>query len=248
MASFDVVLVEAAIERIKKLLNLNSDSALSRYLDVNKQTLSNWKHKGTLDIALIKNKLNSISLDWLLHGIGNPYIKDVEIPEHMKPLIEMGKRMKMGIEGKSHLIGVEEPTEEYKTGIQESKKIPIYYGVSAGNPVFTFDDIKEYYKYDYLLNERIIGIRIYSDDYTDNHIYQDNLLLVDTARVPTEGNILFIKNEDGTDLYLYSTKKEDGISTKYIKSLNQNENKKNRKLDKTDEIIGVLSSVVKSFE
>ncbi|MBX6962563.1 hypothetical protein EX229_22820, partial [Providencia rettgeri] len=64
--------IEIIIDRLKSVLNVTTDAALCRALDVSPQTLSSWKLRDSIPYAIcvdISIKQN-VSLDWLLLGRG----------------------------------------------------------------------------------------------------------------------------------------------------------------------------------
>lgn len=68
MAKFSVELAAAVIERLKLKLGIPNDLALSKYLGIKQQTLSTWRSRGSVDVALIIAKCEHISLDYLFKG------------------------------------------------------------------------------------------------------------------------------------------------------------------------------------
>lgn len=65
--------VEAVIDRLKKVLDARSDTALAKALGTTPQTLSSWKSRGSVPYALcveVSDK-HGVSLDWLIRGKSN---------------------------------------------------------------------------------------------------------------------------------------------------------------------------------
>lgn len=60
------------IERLKEIHSANSDTELCKAIDVNRQTLSNWKMRDTVPYPLCVQvaKKEGVTLDWLLTGEG----------------------------------------------------------------------------------------------------------------------------------------------------------------------------------
>jgi hypothetical protein len=69
--------IEEILSRLKEALELSSDAQLSRFLEVSKSTLSNWKKRGSIDYDLVFTKCEHLSKDWLLSGHGTQNIADV---------------------------------------------------------------------------------------------------------------------------------------------------------------------------
>jgi len=96
---------EKIIERLKKLLNLDNDTKLSKYLEINQSTLATWKKSDTFDIYRIHDKLlnKKININWLLTGEGYPYLDDIQILKNrIKELEELIKKMEYD-EGKNKI-------------------------------------------------------------------------------------------------------------------------------------------------
>ncbi len=64
----------SVLHRLKELTGTSSDSALAKVLGVSPQTLSSWKVRESIPYAFCIEAANrhSVSLDWLLLGIGSP--------------------------------------------------------------------------------------------------------------------------------------------------------------------------------
>lgn len=69
--------IEVIISRLKEALKISSDVELSRFLEISKSTLSNWKKRGSIDYDLLFSKCEHLSKDWLLTGQGMQNIADV---------------------------------------------------------------------------------------------------------------------------------------------------------------------------
>lgn len=61
---------ELIINRLKAVLNLQTDKALADYLGINKSTVSCWYSRNTLDFDLIFQKCPHISPTYLVYGEG----------------------------------------------------------------------------------------------------------------------------------------------------------------------------------
>jgi len=54
------------LNRIKSANNLKSDSELADFLEVKKNTISNWRARNTLDWELVLSKCDNLDLNWLI--------------------------------------------------------------------------------------------------------------------------------------------------------------------------------------
>lgn len=55
-------------DRIKEFYGLKSNKALSEFLGVTKQTISNWYSRNTIDYDIVLAKCKDVDLHWLLFG------------------------------------------------------------------------------------------------------------------------------------------------------------------------------------
>lgn len=143
----------AVIDRLKEFLNVDSDSKLSKLLNIPSTTLSTWRTKNTnIDYRSIVKKLHEISdreinLEWLLTGKG-----------------EMFKH-----------------TGNYLTKSNLSKTVN-FIQVGAGNPVVKFD-MKEAIDNipvpKELLDKRVIPARV-SGDSMYPKLKEGTIVLIDT--------------------------------------------------------------------
>jgi len=62
-------LVNAIILNLKILLKVKNDSELAEILGVSQQNISFWRTSGTVNFTLILEKIEDISIDYLLTGI-----------------------------------------------------------------------------------------------------------------------------------------------------------------------------------
>lgn len=65
--------LDAVLERLMSVFAVDSDSELSRKLDVNRQTLGSWRSRQSIPYALCVSvsEAEGVSLDWLLTGEGS---------------------------------------------------------------------------------------------------------------------------------------------------------------------------------
>ena len=71
------------IEKMRWAGKLKNDSAVARVLGVTPQALSNYKKRGEMptDLVLRFAKLFGLSVDWLIHGVGDMYRPGAEATE-----------------------------------------------------------------------------------------------------------------------------------------------------------------------
>lgn len=60
--------IDLIINRLKKSLNINSDTELAEILGVGKSTISNWRKRNTIDYAVIFTLCEHIDLNYLIKG------------------------------------------------------------------------------------------------------------------------------------------------------------------------------------
>jgi SOS-response transcriptional repressor LexA len=238
--------VAAALERIKKYLGLHTEGEIAEYLGITKQTMSNWKNRGSLDLGVIRDKLPKLSIDWLLIGVGEPTIVTKLVDDISKKVYDDDGILK-GF-GKLNSI-VKEQEEKYtdeKNRLKkmvESPSIPVYYGVSAGDPANTFNEMRGVYKYDYSANKNNIGLFVNTDSYKEHHILNGDTLIVDEHRLPDNGNIVFARYDGQYELFLYHENK-DGNHFEY---LSNNKPKDKIPYDGLIEVGGVVIAKIKNY-
>ena len=59
------------LERLKKILSIESDQELAAALGVSKAAISNWKRRKTIEYERVFSVCEHVSLDWLLTGEGD---------------------------------------------------------------------------------------------------------------------------------------------------------------------------------
>lgn len=60
--------IELIINRLKKTLNITSDSELADKLGVGKSTISNWRKRNSIDYTTIFTLCEHIDLNYLIYG------------------------------------------------------------------------------------------------------------------------------------------------------------------------------------
>lgn len=68
MANFSKQEIKDIISRIKSESNLKTDADLSLALGLAETTINTWKRRGTLDLALLIDKLGNLDLDYIIYG------------------------------------------------------------------------------------------------------------------------------------------------------------------------------------
>ncbi|WP_321321525.1 S24 family peptidase [Labilibaculum sp.] len=132
--------IDEILIRLKEALKIGSDAELSRFLEVSKSTLSNWKKRGSIDYDLLFSKCEHLSKDWLLTGQGMQNIADVVAGN---TTINEGNKRKYEF--------VNEDGQEYEK-VKTFNVLPIpFVSVNAiagfGNGEFSIaeQDVKDYY-------------------------------------------------------------------------------------------------------
>jgi len=251
MAYFSEEQVSDAVERIKETFDMKTDVEVAEFFGITRQKLSQWKSVGKLDVAHIKEKLPNMSIDWLLHGVGEPNIYRVH---KNNPVDNLKKQYADNFYNSMKIKGIVQDEEmgyeqsiidaddERAPNSKESPTIPVYYGLRAGVPTGAYTDFKEHIKSDYIVNPNNIALEITTDDYSKNRYEIGDLLVIDKSRKPTNGNIVLVQKNNEMELYLYKVKK-DGI---YIKTIRDDDDSE-YKYDKNMYIIGVATIKIKSY-
>lgn len=233
MASFGTETVEAAIKRIKDFFSIHTDTELSRKLDLTKSGLSSWKTRGSLDIALIKEKMPNISIDWLLTGAGEPSIKENPHSIIMDEIEKLKKSIYSpiheGIIGK--LDNIKEPVEAYNR--TERVRVPLYYSDTL--------KVRGYYYSDYLFNESIIIIELTDVSYEVLGFAKCELLVIDKNRQPMKDNYIVI---EASDEYIIAKFGEDEKGQYYK---NEIEDKMIYLINENHYIVGTVIAKIKSM-
>ena len=68
------------LNRIKLAYSLKNDAELARFLEIQRNTLSNWYSRNTIDYDKVFLKCESLNFDWLLTGQGEMLKEDNNLP------------------------------------------------------------------------------------------------------------------------------------------------------------------------
>lgn len=247
MASFGRPTVEAAIKRIKKALNIRTDRELADKLEMTRSGLGSWKTRGSLDIALIQEKVKGISIDWILRGVGEPFLYDnanIDLKEPVRRVLEdNAEYIANALKTPDLLNSSKKNISNLEKEIKQSHTIPVFNSVSAGNPEVAFNELKGYYRYDYLINERTIGLDMNTDKYSEYGINKGDTCIVDTAREPVDGNIVLVKKEENFEL-LYYYNKENII---YYEEVTKNSERIRYEVDSLIDVVGVIIAKIRNM-
>lgn len=63
--------VSDVVDRLRVALNAKTDASLSDMIGVSAATLSHWRKRNTIDMAVVYNVCDNINMDWLLTGRGS---------------------------------------------------------------------------------------------------------------------------------------------------------------------------------
>lgn len=246
MPNFDKQTVTAAIERIKKYLKVKTDKELAAYLGLSDNTLNMWKRRGTLDISLIHNKVLNISLDWVINGVGEPTIVTKLVDDISKKVLDKDGSHVAYRTTKKIIKEQGEKNKEEKNRLKkmvESPSIPVYYGVSAGDPKNTFNEMRGVFKYDYSSSKNNIGLFVNNDSYKEHHILNGDTLIVDEHRLPENGNIVFARYDGQYELFLYHENKNGN----HFEYLSNEKPKEKISYDGLIELGGVVIARIKNY-
>jgi hypothetical protein len=89
MNGFERKTIVAFTKRLKEYYNVKTDKELAIKLDLSHNTINMWKKRGTINLFIIINKCPTLSLDWLLHGVGLPNIYEFEVIDNSDEENEM---------------------------------------------------------------------------------------------------------------------------------------------------------------
>ena len=246
MSAFGKHTVIAAFERMKIILHLHTEGDVAEYLGLTKQTMSNWKHRGSLDIALIKEKIPGISIDWLLTGEGVPKRETQKEASIISDVDNLVKKLNETILHGSKRVseaGVEYGTRDGSIVERASgERIPYYYSsVSGGERTEHFNELKGYWQMHYLVNERTLAVEMRDDDYGSVGLERGDFVIIDTARKPSGGDVVLAKMVKYLDLLEYS---EVGDKV-FLNEVSEKTNKNSFEFGKNFDILGVLIATIK---
>lgn len=223
------------IKKLKGNKSLRTDEQLAEYLGVHFTTLSGWKKRNTINIDLIMEKFPGINMNWLLYdedseNYGNEFDTFGLDDDQAKDLIDEVFGTKR----------VKEKQESYSSEKSNYSKIPVYHGVSAGEPTQHYDSPKEFIRLDHIVNKNYVGITVNTSDYKDYGFEKGDILLVDTMRAPMNENLVLIDINNSYGLFVYLDKGKD------IEIKNFNDGKINQ-FDEDMTVIGVVVSKMKKL-
>ncbi|MBN8640702.1 MAG: helix-turn-helix domain-containing protein [Flavobacteriales bacterium] len=69
---------DVILDKIKEHYVISTDSELASFLEISKQGISNWRSRDAINIKRIYKKCKGISMDWLLTGKGDMFLKQVK--------------------------------------------------------------------------------------------------------------------------------------------------------------------------
>lgn len=72
---------EQIIDNLKSLLDIKTDLALAKYLDINATTLASWRQRNNFDLIKVYAKICDINMNWLMTGEGEPYTTGEPVEE-----------------------------------------------------------------------------------------------------------------------------------------------------------------------
>ncbi|TNE35543.1 hypothetical protein EP342_01430 [bacterium] len=68
MTNFMQTEIGNIVKRLKKSLNIKTDSQLSIYLGLSENTITTWKQRGTFNLSLIIEKCGELDLNYIIFG------------------------------------------------------------------------------------------------------------------------------------------------------------------------------------
>lgn len=68
MTNFMQAEIGNIVKRLKKSLNIKTDSQLSIYLGLSENTITTWKQRGTFNLSLIIEKCGELDLNYIIFG------------------------------------------------------------------------------------------------------------------------------------------------------------------------------------
>jgi len=116
------IAINSIINRLKTYFQVVNDSELADILGVKQNTLSTWRSRNTINYDLIFAKCENVNLNWLIFGIGEMLISNIEICEETTSI-------------NKYLLNSD------ISRVQES--VPLYNIEAAAGVVAIFDNLKE---------------------------------------------------------------------------------------------------------
>lgn len=68
MTNFKKIELKNIIKRLKKALNIKTDSELSAHLGLSDNTITTWKQRGTFNLSLIVERCGELDLNYIVFG------------------------------------------------------------------------------------------------------------------------------------------------------------------------------------
>lgn len=90
MSSINPHFDDAVLDRLKKTLNLKTDSQLADYLNVQPTVIANWRSRGRINATRVISKCESLDVHWILFGTpgGKQREKESRPYEHSDEIVE----------------------------------------------------------------------------------------------------------------------------------------------------------------
>ena len=107
------------LSRIKLAYSLKNDAELARFLEIQRNTLSNWYSRNTIDYDKVFLKCELLNFEWLLTGQGE-MLKNAPVPEPAPQESHAGAdRYTASLEKQITLLEKNNASLEYTISIQE---------------------------------------------------------------------------------------------------------------------------------
>lgn len=76
--------VKQQVERLKKVYDKKTDTALADAMNISKNTISGWKNRGVIPMSVLSKvaQNESIYIEWLLTGKGKMHTTDYDLLEY----------------------------------------------------------------------------------------------------------------------------------------------------------------------
>jgi len=163
MAGFTKKQAKEIIHRLKSMLEIKTDAELANYLGLAETTIATWKRRGTVDIPLIIEKVDELSLDELIYG-----------------------STQSESSAKLTVYGLDSGGGNIAVPLYSSR-------VSAGRPLEVTEDVEGYIYPNKRFHKGTFMVGVQGDSMTGVGIMDGDKLLVDTLKEPREGNIVIAR-------------------------------------------------------
>lgn len=245
MASFGRETVEAALRRLKKSLSIQTDNDLAEYLNVTSSGLSAWKRRGSIDIALIIERVNNISIDWLLYGVGEPTLINKVVDDITKKIYEDDGTTLKGL-GKLNAL-VKENSDNYNDDKNKFRRkktvVPILYSsLDKSDTYEVHDEIKGMFEPFIYFNEYTVVVYMNNSIKGKIEVDEGDYMVVSTNRERMNNNIVLVSIEERFEFMKFIKDK----SGEYLESLD-GKSKNPFKYDGLFEIEGVVIAIFKKM-